>query len=87
MSETFRAWTYWPCGVPDPGYIPPQPEPVEPRAQEIIHHLSNMSRADWDLLHQTAGQIKHLQKQVDELKARRKPKAEPKIPPKTYTYE
>ena len=72
MSSDFRAWTYQHCGVPDPGYIPPerQASPITP--QEIIHRHSNMGKQEFDLLQEHDRDIKYLlstkeKKQVGEL--------------------
>lgn len=73
-SSLFRGYSFEICGMPDPGYIPPERQEEAPKPQEIIHRHSNMGKAEFDLLQQTARGLKNLREQVDELSARRKPK-------------
>jgi len=65
MSETFRAFTYQYCNQPDPGLIS---EPPETTPQVIEHRHSDMSHKDYDLLQQTANELKHIREQLAERK-------------------
>ena len=67
MSDSFRAFSYQYCGRPDPGYTPLEIE--APLPQEIIHRHSNMGKKEFDLLQQTANEIKYLRNKVAELQA------------------
>lgn len=70
-SDTFRGYYHQYCGVPDPGYIPPQPELPEPKPQEVIHRHSDISKQEYDLLQQTARRVSYLEKLLAE---RQKPR-------------
>lgn len=76
MSSNFRVWTFENCGVPDPGYVLPKPEPIEPQPQEVIHRHSNISSKDFALLRNLEGQLKYLQHKLTE---REKPKVQGKF--------
>jgi len=65
MSDTFRGFSYEYCGLPDPGYIPPEPLKQEPQEQVIIHRHSNMGKQEYDLLQQTAREVKYLRGKVE----------------------
>ena len=72
VSDTFRGYFFEYCGVPDPGYIPPERQEEAPKPQEIIHRYSDMGIAEFDLLQQTANQVKYLQGKVDELPSKKR---------------
>lgn len=73
LSDTFRGYSFELCGLPDPGYIPPEPEEV-PQTIEHIHRHSDMGKKEFDQLQQLARQVKHLQAILRESK--RKPRGE-----------
>jgi len=73
------SYSYWRSlcqnhGWQDPGSdYPPEPHEEAPKEQVIVHRHSNMGKLEYDLLQQTANQVKFLQAKVDELTRRRKP--------------
>ena len=60
LSETFRAWTFEHCGVPDPAYVPPRPQEEAPVPQEIIYRHSDMSSQDFAKLEEHDRTLKYL---------------------------
>ena len=66
MSDTYRATSYRFCGVPDPGYVPPEPIQLEPVTRVIEHRHSDMSKDDFKLLRNLEGQVKYLQQKLME---------------------
>ena len=50
-------------------------EPAPPQPQEIIHRLSNMGKAEFDLLQQTARKVDSLEKKLAERDIKPKPKS------------
>lgn len=61
-SSAFRGYSYIQCGLPDPGYRPPEPE--LPKEQVIIHRHSNMGKEEYDLLQQTSLKADWLEKKL-----------------------
>lgn len=78
-SESFRAYQYNYCGIPDPGAVTAnlEPEKPEPQVIEHIHRTSNLSKQEWDLLQQTKLKVDYLEKKIEEAI---KPKAKQKKP-------
>lgn len=82
MSETFRAWTYQYCGMPDPGYVPPQPDiaGLEDRINDLEAILAmpgEVPRHYHDQIQQLKAQVLFLQKKIYEMAARQKKKEKP----------
>jgi len=76
-SNSFRAWTYEYCGVPDPGNIPYQPdtEKVEQRInnlEAISAEPGQIPRQYHDQLRQLKGQVLYLQKKIEEMSEQKK---------------
>lgn len=76
MSATFRAWTYQYCEVPDPGYVPPQPDVAD--LEDRIGNLEAISaeprqipRRYEDRLEQIQGTVNYLYKKLNEIPAKK----------------
>jgi len=83
MSETFRAWTYEHCGIPDPGYVPPRADIAD--LEDRIGNLEAISaepgqvpRRYHDQLQQLRAQVLYLQNKVNALLDKRSKREEKK---------
>jgi hypothetical protein len=61
MSNSFRGFSFEYCGVPDPGYIPPE-KPPEPVVTEVIHRHSDMGKKEFNELRQLRFKVDYLEK-------------------------
>lgn len=76
MSETFRAWTYEHCGVPDPASTTDETQQDEtgehdspPKIVEVIHRVSSMGRKEFALLQEHDRTLKYLMGKAKEREA------------------
>ena len=77
MSDAFRGATYEHCGVPDPGYVPPQVDisSIEDRISDLeamIAMPGQIPRRYQDRLQQIEGGFVNLRNKVNEVTAKKK---------------
>ncbi len=65
ISSDFRAFTYSYCGVPDPGYIPPEPKVKEEVEVKFVYEHSNLTKDQSRKLDDCILQIRELKRIIN----------------------
>ena len=71
LSDTYRAWTYEHCGIPDPGYAPSR--------EKIQRQVKPMTKPAQDEIQKLKAEINHLQNEIIKLKANSKSAQKPQV--------
>ena len=72
LSDSFRAWTYEHCGIPDPGYAPS-------REKIQRQQVKPMTKPAQDEIQKLKAEINHLQNEIIKLKANSKSAQKPQV--------